>query len=212
MEQPAIPGVPVDENLQRGLQILGKIGPLLNIEEHLGLDLDQPAERPRGTRIELENLPGYRFQVIFPASGISFGNVFLIVFTLFWCGFMVVWNGIAISQGRWEMLAFGLMHDAVAVFLTGLVIWMLFGVETITIEQGQLRIFRKALFLRFRNEFPVSEIDDVEFRRSRQNNSTKYRLNLIISGRAKKIGGSATLNELRWVRTQMLDFLKPFWK
>ena len=39
----------------------------------------------------------------------------LLVFCLFWDGFMVVWFGIAISQKQWAMAAFGTIHGAVGV-------------------------------------------------------------------------------------------------
>jgi len=41
----------------------------------------------------------------------------LLFFTLFWNGFMVVWHGIAISEGQWIMSAFGLIHTAIGVGL-----------------------------------------------------------------------------------------------
>ena len=42
----------------------------------------------------------------------------LLIFCLFWDGFMVVWFGIAISQKQWMMAAFGTLHGAVGVGLT----------------------------------------------------------------------------------------------
>ncbi|MBK1827759.1 hypothetical protein [Haloferula rosea] len=40
---------------------------------------------------------------------------FLLFFCIFWNGFMIVWHGIAITQGMWIMSAFGLIHTAVGI-------------------------------------------------------------------------------------------------
>ena len=42
----------------------------------------------------------------------------LLIFCLFWDGFMVVWFGIAISQKQWAMAAFGSIHGAVGLGLS----------------------------------------------------------------------------------------------
>lgn len=42
---------------------------------------------------------------------------FLLFFSLFWNGFMIVWHVISISTGAWVMSLFGLIHTGVGVFL-----------------------------------------------------------------------------------------------
>ncbi|MBC2604700.1 hypothetical protein [Pelagicoccus albus] len=42
---------------------------------------------------------------------------FLLLFSLFWNGFMVVWMGIALSKGEWMMAAFGSIHATVGLAL-----------------------------------------------------------------------------------------------
>lgn len=44
--------------------------------------------------------------------------IFLTIFCVFWDGFMIVWFGIAISQGQWPMALFGSIHGLVGVGLT----------------------------------------------------------------------------------------------
>lgn len=61
-------------------------------------------------------------------------------FTLFWDGFMVVWFGIAFSQGEWTMAAFGTLHGAVGV---GLTYWVLAGflnTSLIRVDRLQLQV------------------------------------------------------------------------
>lgn len=41
----------------------------------------------------------------------------ILLFTLFWDGFMVVWMSIAFTQGEWGMAAFGSIHASVGIFL-----------------------------------------------------------------------------------------------
>jgi hypothetical protein len=43
--------------------------------------------------------------------------IFMIIFTVFWNGFMLVWHGIALSSGAWFMSLFGLLHTAVGLGL-----------------------------------------------------------------------------------------------
>lgn len=45
------------------------------------------------------------------------GAWFLLFFALLWNGFLIVWHGIALSQGAWFMSAFGLIHTGVGLFL-----------------------------------------------------------------------------------------------
>ncbi len=45
----------------------------------------------------------------------------LLVFAVFWNGFLIVWHTIALSQGAWFMSLFGLIHTAVGV---GLAYWV----------------------------------------------------------------------------------------
>jgi hypothetical protein len=42
----------------------------------------------------------------------------LLVFCLFWDGFMVVWFGIALKEGQWAMAAFGTIHALVGLGLS----------------------------------------------------------------------------------------------
>ncbi len=46
-----------------------------------------------------------------------FSPVFLLllVFCVFWNGFMVVWHGIALATGMWPMSCFGLIHTSVGI-------------------------------------------------------------------------------------------------
>jgi len=43
--------------------------------------------------------------------------LFLVVFCIFWNGFMVVWHGMALAMGAWFMSVFGLLHTAVGIGL-----------------------------------------------------------------------------------------------
>lgn len=41
--------------------------------------------------------------------------IFLVFFTIFWNGFMVVWMSIALGSGAWHMAAFGSLHALVGI-------------------------------------------------------------------------------------------------
>ena len=61
----------------------------------------------------------------------------LTFFTVFWDGFMIVWFGIALSQGIWIMAAFGTLHGAVGI---GLLYYVLAGYLNKTVKS------RKSIF------------------------------------------------------------------
>ncbi len=64
----------------------------------------------------------------------------LTIFCVFWDGFMVVWFGIAISQGEWLMAAFGSIHGLVGIGITYVCIAMYVNTTTIHVAWSELTI------------------------------------------------------------------------
>jgi len=64
---------------------------------------------------------------------------FLLFFAIIWNGFMVGWNGIAISKGVWIMAAFGTLHTGIGLVLIYTVIAMFLNSTTVKAGQGRIQ-------------------------------------------------------------------------
>ena len=204
-EQP----VELDEETKKGLKMLTKFQGLLGIEDD---DPDEPASKPFNSKIDLESHPGHLFRASIPSAGFSLGNGFMLMFTLFWCGFMVVWNAIGIATGEWIMLGFGLLHDAVgAVLLLG-VLWSFFGKEELSAQGETFTRTKKVFGIARTKTFEMTHIDDVVFRvASNQNKTPRRGLYLLVGTKKVRIASNASYPELKWIRQQLLLFFKPRW-
>lgn len=65
---------------------------------------------------------------------------FILFFAVLWNGFMVVWNGIAFTQGAWPMAVFGLLHTGVGLFLIYTVIAMFVNSTVVRSAPGLLAV------------------------------------------------------------------------
>lgn len=66
---------------------------------------------------------------------------FMLVFALFWNGFLVVWHGIALSSGMWFMSLFGLIH-------TGVGLWLIYWVAAMFLNSTVIRASHEWLQVR----------------------------------------------------------------
>ena len=66
--------------------------------------------------------------------------LFLVFFCLFWNGFMIVWHGIALSQGLWFMSCFGLIHTAVGVALLYYTVAGFVNTTVVRVAQGLIEV------------------------------------------------------------------------
>ena len=64
----------------------------------------------------------------------------MIVFTLFWNGFMCVWHAISLSQGAYMMSVFGLLHTAIGIGVAYFTLAGFLNRTTVTAEMGMLTI------------------------------------------------------------------------
>ncbi|MDP0501686.1 MAG: hypothetical protein Q7P63_16455 [Verrucomicrobiota bacterium JB022] len=105
---------------------------------------------------------------------------FLLMFTLFWDGFMAVWYGIAITQGQWTMAAFGVIHLAVGVFLTYFTLCKFVNRTVITFQPSRVTIRTAPLkFMMGRDqEYEPRDIEQVyceeKIRRTKNGTSRSY--------------------------------------
>jgi hypothetical protein len=70
----------------------------------------------------------------------SWAVLFLVFFCVFWNGFMVVWFGTALKQGRWEMAAFGTLHALIGIGLAYFVLASFVNKTDVVISPGEVRV------------------------------------------------------------------------
>lgn len=66
--------------------------------------------------------------------------IFMTVFAVFWIGFLVVWNAVAIGSGAWQMSLFSVVHVAVGVWLGLYTAALWLNTTTVTLQQGFIRV------------------------------------------------------------------------
>lgn len=64
----------------------------------------------------------------------------ILLFTVFWDGFMVMWYAIAFSQGQWGMALFGTLHAAVGVMLAYASLAGLLNATSLAVSAGRLQV------------------------------------------------------------------------
>ncbi|MCB9487210.1 MAG: hypothetical protein H6684_00605 [Deltaproteobacteria bacterium] len=198
----------LDENVKKGLAMLSRFKNLIAPEDLT--DLNKPAEKPYDSKVRIENMPGYRFHARIPAAGFNIGSVFFGGFTFIWCGFMAVWNTIAITEGEWIMLAFGTLHDLVGVGLMIAFLWSIAGTEDLIFEGQQFKRQRRILGIGKTTTYPAHLVSGVIFRRNKSNNNapnSAIGLFAVIGGKKVRIASNTTLDEARYIRTELLRYL-----
>jgi len=197
----------LDEETKEGLKMLSKFRRIMSME--FDEDFDQPYEKPSASKIQLENEPGRRFRADIPRAGFRLTTIPFAIFTLFWCGFMVMWNAIAIAQGALIMILFGLMHDAVGVFVLLAVLWRVFGKEELTADSANFTRVKNLMGIRISKSIPLASIQGAAIRVASQDNNRAVKgLYLITDSSNFRIASNAVIPEIRWLRTELSRFLK----
>lgn len=121
--------------------------------------------------------------------------IFLIVFCVFWDGFLVVWYSIAVASKTYFMGVFALGHVAVGVGLSWYTLAGLINRTRLEVAQGTLRIRHFPLFWPGQRTLPVDRISQffVQQRVHRNKGSVSYTydLNAVLrpDGRSLKLLG-----------------------
>ncbi|MEM1084840.1 MAG: hypothetical protein AAGI48_12080 [Verrucomicrobiota bacterium] len=115
---------------------------------------------------------------------------FLLFFAIFWNGFLVVWHGIAISQGQWLMSAFGLIHTAVGVGLIYTVAAMFLNSTVIRCENNRILVHHGPLPWKGNKTMATEEIEQLycteKITRSKNGTSTRYRIEAVLKGNRRE--------------------------
>lgn len=133
-------------------------------------------ESPRGIRIERGWLTGATYA--------------LLVFAILWNGFMLVWHGIALSQGQWMMSAFGLIHTAVGAGLVYKVLADFLNRTVIRVESGALTLRHGPLPWPGKKDFRTADFEQFYVTRKvthgKNGSTTTYQLEALLAGGRRK--------------------------
>ncbi len=107
----------------------------------------------------------------------SLAYIPLLLFTVFWDGFLVVWYGIALTTGAYAMALFATLHTLVGIGLAYYVLCGVLNSTTIWVKMDTLGIVHAPLPWGGNKEIPATEIEQIycKERLSRSNNSVSYR-------------------------------------
>ena len=134
----------------------------------------------------------------------------LLCFAIFWNGFMINWNIIAIATETWSMAVFGIIHDLVGLYLMYNVVLTFVNSSYITVQDGRITVVSRP----FRGWKAPSSVDTTNIRefRCRRNVSvgrrsvtTNFDVHALDANRIETviIGELATLNEALFLEQEL---------
>ncbi|MBT3220110.1 MAG: hypothetical protein HN348_13555 [Proteobacteria bacterium] len=118
--------------------------------------------------------------------------LFLVLFCVFWDGFMVMWFGIALSEGEALMALFGTIHGSVGVGLTYYTICGFVNKTIVTIEPDKLSVAHGPMPWPGNKTLAASDLDQLYCKTVRHQNkgNVSYTYNLmadLTDGRTVKV-------------------------
>lgn len=140
----------------------------------------------------------------------AFGYLF---FSILWNGFMVVWMGLAISDGAWLMAAFGSIHAGVGLYLIYFTAAKFLNVTDITITPERLTTRHTPLPWIGLKEIPIHHITRLytkEHVQSGEDSDTiTYRVMLLAEGNKeyKLITGLDEYDQAKFIKTAICGIL-----
>ncbi len=87
--------------------------------------------------------------------------LFLLVFCIFWNGFMVVWHGIALTTGMWPMSCFGLIHTGLGVGLAYFTAAGFFNRTVVRADRGMIEVRHGPLPWPGNKTLPAGQVDQL---------------------------------------------------
>jgi hypothetical protein len=139
--------------------------------------------------------------------------IFLLVFSCFWDGFMVMWFGIALSKGQWGMAAAGTLHALVGLGVTYATVAGFINTTVITALNGSLGIRHGPLPCPGNRHLEAGQIAQLYTKRlvrhSKNGTSISYELRAQIkNGKDIKLVGLDTPEQSLFVERRLEEFLR----
>ncbi len=134
---------------------------------------------------------------------------FLLFFSLFWNGFMVVWMTIAFTQGEWGMAAFGSLHGAVGLGLAYLTLATFINKTDIRIDGYNLAVKHYPLAWPGQQEIPVVDIAQLyskeRITRNKNGTTVTYQVHVVTKDNRQKklLSGLTSSEQARYIEREI---------
>ncbi len=162
------------------------------------------AARPLETGMRIENMPGYRFFAHIPPAGFSVTAIGHIVFTVIWCGFIVMWNLTAVREQRWDMVGMGVVHDLIGLGLIVSLLWRFAGITEFVAEYGRLTRTRRLFGVSLRKVVDTADVTDVELRMAPRSKGGPIPVMSVVTAKRKTdLLKGRDLAEMRWLTAEL---------
>lgn len=137
----------------------------------------------------------------------------LIVFAVFWNGFMLFWHTMALMTSAYMMSLFGLLHTAVGIFVGYIALAGIFNTTTITADRETLSIRHGPLPWPGNRQVPVHTLTQIYCQEniSHTRNGTQYSYELAAilqdAGRQKLVGKFNTPLQALYIEQELERYL-----
>lgn len=115
---------------------------------------------------------------------------FLLFFTVFWNGFMLVWHTISLSTGMWFMSAVGLIHTGVGLFLIYYVLALFLNTTVVLASPRELEIQIGPVPWRGNKRLPRDMVEQLFCRekisRGKNGPSSSYHVEAVLRGNRRE--------------------------
>ncbi|MFC7338308.1 hypothetical protein ACFQY0_14025 [Haloferula chungangensis] len=115
---------------------------------------------------------------------------FLLFFTIFWNGFMIVWHTMALSSGMWHMSLFGIIHTAVGIGLAYTVAASFLNSTAIRCQPGSIQIEHGPLPWKGNLTLDTNGLQQLyvseKINRGKNGSSTSYQLEAVLRDKRRK--------------------------
>jgi len=205
-----------DVNVDLAIAKCGKCGAMFSLRGAgaKGGERDEPAEReqvamPKGTEIK-RNRSG--LQIRWRWFGMKY--VGAAVFCVMWNGFMVVWMGMALRDGKTAMALFGSIHALVGLGILYYTLAGFFNRTNLRVNKKRLTIKHGPIPAARNRDMRADQIRQIfckeKIHRNRNSTHYSYEVHVILPGhkREKLVGGLDRIEQAMYLEQELEEFLE----
>ncbi len=139
---------------------------------------------------------------------------FLLFFSLFWNGFMVVWHAISLSTGAWMMSAFGLLHTGVGIFIAYYTLALFINTTAIRADGRSLDVKIRPLPWKGNKSIAAVEISQLycmeKISHGKNGSSASYRIEAVLGDNRREtlVSGLPEADHALFIEQQLERHLK----
>lgn len=152
-------------NARAALAAMDEPAPAPRVEPRRAPSVPAPSEPPQGSRIQMKRA-GSRLEIDIPADpsrAFSVSNLFMVVFSTFWLGFVAFWTlGAAAGGGLFAL--FSIPFWLVGFFMGFNSLRVMFGGESIELDGAKLRAVYRVFTIPWSGVAPRAPVGNVEIR------------------------------------------------